>query len=305
MPDRPPTLEELVAEGTAALTSGVRGDDEPSLLAWLAEADGHAPLADLRNPFSELTLTRAATRDTQDARRGPRIRLAEIGGEATAWLTSAGWQRAGHPNRREHTPSPAQAAHRRAPRAFGRWVGDNLAPRFATVAEFHLLTGPALRDHIDQGISEAWAQVRRGIGADEAGKLLGGLYPDALLVEGWRPEARRWRADLYGEPHPGEDLDRYVAVEIELSDKGAGRLGAKILQHDRAMGLHWWHSVLWVLATPGLVRSYQRLTSVTRLDPGFHFVADPVDVGITPPTAQRITSTTWPWHHQLTTNLVA
>jgi len=125
--------------------------------------------------------------------------------------------------------------------------------------------------------------------------LLGGVYPDALLVETWRADLLPHLHSLYpgtSATHFGEnDLEMRVAVEFELSAKSSGATGWKVAQHDRAMRAGWWHAVLWVVDDRRVAQRLERHLASGR---GSHYYADPADVGLGE-GVRRVVPTTWPW----------
>jgi hypothetical protein len=292
------TLHTLLAAADAART-GARGDDEPTLLDTLAnDYDGAAPIAALLAQFSEATIVATATADPGDKRKGPRIKVATIAEEPTAWLTASGWSKAGHASRRERVPSSRGVEHARAPRDVAAWLRTTVAPRSGV--EFLEMDARQRRQWVEASISTAWGQVRAGGAAgDDAGKLLGGVYPDALTVEHWPRAQLERRAAMYPDLPTTHDLSIRIAWEFEFSAKGLAMLGHKVAQHSRCLALGWWHLVVWVPGTAEVARHLaQHLDDASLSHRTQHYVADPPDVGLRIPGG--FVRTTWPWAVQPT-----
>ena len=281
------------------------GPSPADVLAYVDAADGLCRLDELTGAgFSEpLLLELLATPAGADRRSRPRLRGAVLAGERWVWPTTAGWSAAGRPNRREAAPSARTIGHRQAPRRMASWVEEHLAP--AAAANDILvdpLVGADIRTWVTACISTAWSAVRVGGGAaEEAGKLLGGVYPDLLVVESW-PRDRIELGQREQHCYPGvrgagetSEPDWRVAVEIELAEKPDLMLAHKVAQHERARALGWWHAVLWVVDDRKVAERLQRalLAAGAGRAPAAHYTADPADVGVGPyagavPTTWRL-----------------
>ena len=266
------------------------------VLAAVAVADGLVALDDLRSTYSDADILALLHADAEDKRRKPRLRAAHIGGAWFVWITSSGWSAAGQPNRREAPPTPSTIRHRYAGRNLRSWVEQTFrseAERRGVLTD--VIDGNSLRQMVEGWKSLAWGQVRLGgAQADQAGMLLGGVYPDSLIVETWRSDMLSQMHTLY--PHTAathnsaDDLEVRVAVEVELSAKTSGATGWKVAQHDRAMDAGWWHAALWVVEDSRVAQRFDRHLASRN---GRHYYADPGDVGLG--AGRRVVATTWPW----------
>ncbi len=298
-----PTNLDAIYELLEADDPGTRRDDQlRELVAELADAhDGCALVADLVGRWPEAVLLAGLQGDPTDKRRRGPLRAGLVGGHRMVWLSSAGWQQAGHTNRREHAPAASQLRHRYAGRNVARWI----EARGAEVAErgvlLTTLDGHALREFVKEQTSSAWGAVRTGGSmADEAGRLLGGCYPDLLVIESWPTELARLRAELYpvlvgaeqADAGPGWEHEVRIAVEVELSAKTD--LSGKVRTLDAAMALGWWHACVWVTDDPAVAARLRRsLTTPGGLRRG-HYTAHTTDVGVDA-TGDRVVPTTWGW----------
>jgi hypothetical protein len=275
-------------------------DQVRNLVATIAdEHDGCAQVDELVTQWPESALIAALSVNEQDKRKKPPLKAGVIGGQRMIWLTSNGWQQAGYSNRREHAPAATQIRHRTSGRIVDDWIASRVSERAANSVLVATLRGGPLRAFVQEQVSTAWGSVRMGgAQADEAGRLLGGCYPDLLIIESWPPELAARRNDLYPclvgiDPSSGVwEHELRVAVEIELSPKSD--LSGKVRNHDAAMALGWWHCCVWITDDSNVATRLRRsLTTRSGLTPG-HYTAHTADVGIDAIGPSTV-PTTWGW----------
>jgi hypothetical protein len=268
------------------------------LLYAVADAEGVALVADLQAAGYEASLIAAAcTVTSADKRSKPRLAAELIAGHRMVWLTSGGWSAVGQTNRRGGSPASSQLVHRLAPANFQRRLTAKLVP---AVHAYGVLVDTArgvdLRDYVNPLKGDAWGIVKGSSPEDakDAGRVLEGVYPDAIVYENW-PEtlfaqrAKQWPS--IGDPqarlsaHDGEAATFVAAVEIELSAKSDKALDRKMDRHDVAMRLGWWQVVVWITDSDDVLTRLTRagLGRMTKANtprrPG-HYLLDARDAGI-------------------------
>jgi hypothetical protein len=267
-------------------------DQAQHLLELVAAGDGLALVEDLLQAgVTPAVLAAALAQPEGDKRVRPRLRGGLLAGHRVCWLTSAGHAAVGQPNRRESPPSQSTLRHRLAPSNVERHLITHLAPiaRQRGQVLLDVVRGKPLRDLVEERRGDAWSSVRHGNLADqaEASSLLGGVFPDLLVVEDWPEAMSETRRHVW--PHHGLRADRAsvfespfaVAVEVELQGKAHPLLLHKRKQHTRAMDIGgWWSAVLWIVDDRDVLTRLQRAgLGDTRNAPG-HYVARACDFGI-------------------------
>jgi hypothetical protein len=262
-------LGAAAAEAAAAASGKPGRDAGTTCLAYIAETgDGVMLLSDvLAAGHSRAVVAALLTQSPGDARVKPRLGIAEIVGQPVVWLKTGSWSLLGFPNRKEAAPTASSVRHRLAGHNF------ETALRAACETPMHkhrimldVLRGADLRAYVETRKGDVWGPIRYG-GPEEsraAGALMGGVYPDVLVIENW-PTAMAKTVEVVapGQPttyhsqrltmwptnggtKPREDAEFRVACELELHSKHDPVQSAKIAAHDTAMALGWWDSVCWI-----------------------------------------------------------
>lgn len=242
------TLAALVQQARTEAAETTQGGAVATVVQRLTQSEGAAPLAALKaEGYPDQAIAAAAQADPKDRRLKPRIRVGIVSGEPVAWLTTTGWQSAGHPSRRERRPSHESMAHAAAPAALGRWLTATLKPW--PYLRVDVVGGPALREWSDQVKALAWAQIQARTSGDTSnvGSLTGGMYPDALLVERW-PDPETYTSAWGADPQTPDDVaEQTLGLEIEDTRKSAGLLRSKVDRWDGAISLGAAYGVVWIV----------------------------------------------------------
>jgi hypothetical protein len=257
------------AEAAAAVKGTPGRDAGTRCLAYIAETGDGVMLLDdvLKAGHSRAVVAALLRQPNSDKRRQPALGLAEINDTATVWLKTGSWSLLGFPNRKEAAPTASSIRHRLAGHNFETALRAACeGPMYEHRIMLDVLRGADLRAYVASRIGDAWGPIRYGGPEEskEASKLLGGVYPDALVVENW-PTAmakvaeqvvpggpttyvsqrlKSWPTN--GGTKPREDAELRIAVELELHSKHDPVQSAKIAAHDCAMALGWWDSVCWI-----------------------------------------------------------
>lgn len=300
----PDPLNDLYEPLERAAATGAHRDVASDVLDYIAEAGGVVFAADLLAAGHPPAVVAALAQSGPDKRVRPRLALGVVAGHRLCWLRSSGWQAVGQPNRRECPPTERSLAHRLAAPNFERTIITHVVPPArASSVLVSVLRDKPLRDYVEERKGDAWAVVKAA-GADAAtaaGRVLGGVYPDVLVVENWPSDLYATRSGTW--PSVGGDQgvvddasDLLVAIEVELSGKATPVLAAKVAQHDTAMALGWWHAVCWVSDDADTLTRLQR-AGITRPEHPGHYALlsstchlGPVVSGLALPTGARV-----PW----------
>jgi hypothetical protein len=267
----PSPLDRLFApheEAEAASGSATADDRVSDLLRAVADAEGCALVTDLTAAgYEDAVIAAACTPPPDDKRKAAGLALGIVGRQRMVWLRSSGWAAVGQANRRENKPTATQLRHRLAPVNFQR----RMDARFVPVARrddvlVRFARGVELRQYVDPLKGQAWSLIRAGdvVSQANAGQVLEGVYPDALVYENWPEVKFQQRTEDW--PSTGdtkfragpEDATWVVAVEIELSGKNDPALDRKLNRHDIAMQLGWWQAVVWITDCPDVLTRLRR-----------------------------------------------
>jgi hypothetical protein len=217
-----------------------------AVIARLAQAPGgFVTVADLRaEGFPDQAIADTVQTDSTDRRSKPRAKLGIVGGIAGLWLTTTGWTAAGFPSRRELSPSAESIEHAEAPRRVEAWLDAVTAPYPISV---DVVTGQPTRDFGERVKSLSWARLQSvGDTTGTVGVLVGGIYPDALVVERWADSSYYVGAWGKNPDHPYDAAEQVCALEIERAVKGEP-LKWKVEKWAAALALGACHAVVWVV----------------------------------------------------------
>jgi hypothetical protein len=291
------------AEAAAAASGAPVRDAGTACLAFIAEiGDGVMLLADvLAAGHSRAVVAALLAASATDKRVRPRLGLAEIHGSAVVWLKTGAWSLLGFPNRKEAPPTASSFRHRLAGHNF------ETALRAACEADMYLgrvmldvLRGADLRTYVGTRIGDVWGPIRYGgpEAAQEAGRLMGGVYPDVLVIENWpTASAKVEEFPVPGQPttyrsqrllswptnggtKPREDAEFRIACELELHSKHDPVQSAKIAAHDTAMTLGWWDAVCWVTDSDRVREKLLRSGLADRIAHPGHYLMGGSTVGL-------------------------
>lgn len=293
-------LSDLYEPLERAAVSGAPQDVASDVLEHIAQAGGVVFTADLLAAGHPPAVVAALSQPGEDKRVRPRLALGVVAGHRLCWLRSSGWQAMGQPNRRECPPTERSLRHRLAAPNFERAISAHVTTAARTSSVLvSVLRDKQLRDYVEERKGDAWTVVKvaGSDAATAAGRVLGGVYPDVLVVENWPIDLHESRSSTW--PSVGGDQaasDLLVAIEIELSGKATPVLASKVAQHDTAMALGWWHAVCWVSDDADTLTRLQR-AGITRPEHPGHYALlssdchlGPQVPGLTLPTGTRV-----PW----------
>lgn len=305
--DGPTALDAYFTQVERAVAADPAQDLAQELLEQVAATDGLALVDDLLDAgVDPAVLAAALAPGDSDRRRRPRLRGGLLAGVRVCWLTSAGYAAVQMPNRREAPPSASTARHRLAPTNLERFLRQRVEPvaRERGHVLLDVLRGKPLRELVEERKGDAWSAVRHGNLSDqaEASSLLGGVFPDVLIVEDWPLDLSGVRQQVW--PTTGARADVAgvfessfaVACEIELHGKAHPLLLHKRRQHTRAMQIGgWWQATLWIVDSNDVLTRLRRAgVGDLREAPG-HYVARASDVGLTGGEELDLDGLAQPW----------
>ena len=264
------TLSELISnEKIREKTSTTRGA-VARVVELVASFGGGCEIVELKRAgATEAAIAEACQSGTKDKRTKPRLKLG-IDGEnrPIVWLTTTGWQSAGHPNRREKPPSSETLRHARIPRMIAGWWAHKTEKYGNSVPELTIRTEPEIiKEFSEEAVSMAWSRIQGPLKDPSGifGPLTGGVQPDALMIERWQrvKNPAEDYAAVWGENPETVDKDdlaeTWVALEAEISEKANQPLRHKVKKWNGCIELGLVKAVVWVVDNPKVADNLRNL----------------------------------------------